>query len=62
MYYTYNSYGFYTGTSTIKTDRCTTVQPPNDDSKKWNWNDVEWVGLPGDYQIPPVVSAPPTTP
>lgn len=58
MNYLFDDFGFYAGTSEVETERTTTVSPPLDDngdidaSQLWNFNHVEWVGLPLTYQRP----------
>lgn len=64
MFYTFNVNGLYTGTSATQTAYSTTVAPPdNNETAKWVWNHVNWVGLPMDWYhvdaTPNVVETPP---
>ena len=66
MFYKFDIYGLFAGTTSVAEDRTTTVAPPNDSNKQWNWNGYNWVGLPLDwkyvqaeYVAPPVVEETP---
>ena len=64
MYYKFEIYGLYCGTSEEKIPYSTDVAPPDENvTAKWVWNHVNWVGLPLDweyvqaaYSEPPVVT------
>jgi hypothetical protein len=64
MYYKFEIYGLYCGTSEEKIPYSTDVAPPDENvTAKWVWNHVNWVGLPLDweyvqatYNEPPVVT------
>jgi hypothetical protein len=45
MFYKFLKTGKYAGTCETQEDRTTTVAPPNDDSKQWIWNGLNWVGV-----------------
>lgn len=73
MYYKFEISGLYCGTSETEVPYSTSVAPPDEnETAKWVWNHVNWVGLPLTWQYvqasytPPVVeetpaeSTPPT--
>jgi hypothetical protein len=66
MYYKFEISGLYCGTSTEQVPYSTDVAPPDEnETAKWVWNHVNWVGLPltwqyvqATYNPPPVVETP----
>jgi hypothetical protein len=51
MFYTFDVYGLYTGTSETEVAYSTGVAPPDENvTAKWVWNHVNWVGLPLDWK------------
>jgi len=67
MYYKFEIYGLYCGTSDEQVPYSTSVAPPDENiTAKWVWNHVNWVGLPleweyvpAQYVSPPVVEETP---
>jgi len=45
MFYKFLKTGKYAGTCETQEERTTSVAPPNDDSKQWIWNGLNWVGV-----------------
>lgn len=45
MFYKFLKTGKYAGTCETQEPRTTTVSPPDDDSKQWIWNGLNWVGV-----------------
>jgi hypothetical protein len=43
VYYTFDSYGWYTAEVEQQTDRSTTIAPPTDPVLKANWTGYKWV-------------------
>lgn len=51
MFYKFDTNGIYCGTSEIEVAYSTSVSPPDEnESAKWVWNHVSWVGLPHSWQ------------
>lgn len=63
MFYKFNVNGLYIGTSKTQVAYSTSVAPPDDDSQKWIWNHVSWVGVPITWQyVQPEYKEPPAPP
>ena len=45
MFYKFLKTGKYAGTCETQEPRTTTVAPPDDDSKQWIWNGLNWVAV-----------------
>jgi hypothetical protein len=60
MYYKFEIYGLYCGTSEEQIPYSTSVAPPDENvTAKWVWNHVNWVGLPLDWEYVPAEYTPP---
>jgi hypothetical protein len=67
MFYKFEISGLYCGTSETEVPYSTSVAPPDEnETAKWVWNHVNWVGLPltwkyvqAEYIEPPVVEETP---
>ena len=61
MYYKFEISGLYCGTSETEVPYSTSVAPPDEnETAKWVWNHVNWVGLPLDWKyVPATYSEPP---
>lgn len=64
MYYKFEISGLYCGTSETEVAYSTSVAPPDEnETAKWVWNHVNWVGLPLTWQyVQATYSEPVVTP